>query len=309
MPQAELESKQSSNPGGLVSVLMPCFNHERYVVEALQSIARSSYGPLELIFIDDGSNDGSFGVAKKWLDQNASRFTRIVCERHATNQGIPATLNELVSHAAGRFIVFLASDDIMIADGIERQVVCALEQNVGFIFADATLIDESGNTISDSAIRYHGRNARRLSRRSCLIVDVLMNWEAPWPKIFISAEMAKRIGGFDESLLFEDRDFVVRALCDGSFWMLPEPTWGYRMRISNRLTPGLNALRMQHDYLRSEGMNFRRASGLTRLLLGLNILAGRVRFDESGEKKTSLIWPFFALIRRALFYVHLAAMR
>lgn len=303
------EAKQPVIPSILVSVLVPCFNHERYVVDALQSIADSTHELLELIFIDDASADESFSVAKKWLDANQNRFARVVFERHKINRGISATLNELVLRATGRFIAFLASDDLLVADGISKQVICALEHSVGFVFADSRLIDEAGKTISNSAIRYYGRNPIHLARRSCLIIDVLLNWEAPWTRIFASADLLKRIGLFDESFQFEDRDFIVRILSDGSFTLMPEAVYCYRLRLHNRLTPGLSSASMRLDYLRSENKNFQKASGLVRLVLGLNVLAGRVRFNRNGVKKNSLIWPIFALIRRLITHIHLAAMR
>ena len=309
MPQYNVEVKPKPTPSNLVSVLMPCFNHEHYVVDALQSIADSSYESLELMFIDDASVDESFCVAKKWLDANAQRFARVVFERHKINRGITKTLNELVSHAQGRFIAFLASDDLLVADGISKQVSCALNSNAGFIFADARLIDESGKTISDSAIRHFGRNPRHLMRRNCLIIDVLLNWEAPWTRVFASADLISKIGMFDENLKFEDRDFIVRVLSHGSFALLPEAVYCYRLRLQNRLTPGLDLVSMRRDYLWSENKNFQESSGLIRLVLGLNVLAGRVRFDRNGMEKSSQVWPLFASIRKLLSLAHLAAMR
>lgn len=293
----------------LVSVLMPCFNHQRYVALALDSIAASTYGPLELVFIDDASRDDSFAVAQAWLEANCGRFARVVFERHEKNRGISATLNEIVSHATGRYFTFLASDDLLVADGITRQVNCALQRDAAYVFADATLIDESGAEIAASALRFHGRHPRALQRRSCLVLDVLLNWESPWTRIFIRTDLLERLGMFDESLRFEDRDFVVRVLIAGSFTFIPHPVYVYRMRRDNRLTPGLDAGAMRADYQRSEAKNCRAASGLIRLVLWLNVMAGKIRVDAQGTQVRSHVWPLFALIRRAVTRAHLAAMR
>lgn len=293
----------------LVSVLMPCFNHERHVVQALDSVASSSHGPIELVFIDDASRDASHAIAQAWVAVNRGRFTRVVFERHATNQGISATLNELVSRATGAYVTFIASDDMFTPHGIANQVACAVERDAAYVFADATLIDPEGGLIAESAIRFHGRQPRALRRRSCLIVDVLLNWEMPWTRIFIRADLLRRLGVFDESLRFEDRDFVVRVLIAGSFSFIPDSVYVYRMRPGNRLTPGLDAGAMRADFQRSEANNFRSASGLIRLLLGLNVLAGKIRFDDQGVAFHSRIWPLFALVRRVVTRAHLLAMR
>lgn len=308
MPQAA-SSPAAPADAPLVSVLMPCFNHQRYVGLALDSIAASTYAPLELVFIDDASRDNSFAVAQDWLAANRERFQRVVFERHEQNRGISATLNELVSKATGEYITFIASDDMFVADGIRNQVECARARQADYVFADATLIDEEGELIAQSALRYHGLHPGPMHRRNCLIVDVLLNWEMPWTRIFIRSELLRRLGMFDESLRFEDRDFVVRVLINGSFTFIPDSVYVYRMRRENRLTPGLDAGAMRADFQRSEAKNFRAASGLIRLLLGLNVMAGKIRFNARGTQFHSRVWPLFAAIRRAVTRVHLAFMR
>ena len=177
---------------------------------------------IELILIDDASRDNSFDLANKWITDKKSRFVRVLFSRHEVNKGICITLNELVSHASGQFITFLASDDLLIEDGISKQVGCAIHNNAGFIFSDSKLIDEFGNNIADSAIEYFGRNPRYLVRKNCLIFDVILNWELPFNRIFISSDMLKSVGYFNEKLCYEDRDFIVRVLIHGKFILLSE---------------------------------------------------------------------------------------
>lgn len=305
---SQQHSRTAAANAPLVSVLMPCFNHQQYVALALDSIAASTYGPLELVFIDDASRDDSFAVAQAWLEANRDRFARVVFERHETNRGISATLNELVLKATGEHITFIASDDMLVADGVRRQVECARARSAGYVFADATLIDEDGGLIARSALSFHGRHPMRMANRHCLVVDVLLNWEMPWTRIFIRADLLRRLGMFDESLRFEDRDFVVRALIAGSFAFIPDAVYAYRMRRDNRLTPGLDAGGMRADFQRSEAKNYCAARGLIKLMLGLNVMAGKIRFDRRGAQVRSRVWPLFALIRRVVTWAHLAAM-
>jgi glycosyltransferase involved in cell wall biosynthesis len=292
----------------VVSVLMPCFNHESYVVLALNSIAASTYESIELVIIDDCSIDGSFDLVQSWSTENANRFTRVIIKKHTSNRGISATLNELISHATGQYITFLASDDLLVSDGIAKQVERAVERQANYVFADAVLIDEQGSCIAESALTYHGRNPNALTRKSCLTIDVLLNWEAPWTRIFIHTNLLRRLGMFDESLLFEDRDFVVRVLIADSFTFISDPVYVYRMRIGNRLTPGLDAGGMRADYQRSEAKNYQSAKGLIRGLLWLNVMAGKVRFDADGQEIKSRTWPLFAILRRIITRAHLTLM-
>lgn len=292
-----------------MSVLIPAYNHAHHINAALDSVMQTTHRRLEIVLIDDASSDATFDVACEWLARNGSRFERIVVERHPVNRGISATLNELVAAAEGEYLTFLASDDTLVSDGVSQQVAFAVERGIGFVFADSELIDESGELISASAIRHHRRSLAILQRRACLVTDVLLNWEAPWTRIFIRRELLLQLGMFDEQLQFEDRDFIVRILIHGSFGLIGAPVYRYRMRRAKRLTPGLEATRMRQDFQRSEAKNFRTARGLIRLLLGLNVMAGKTRFDAFGHERRSRVWPVFAALRRLVLWAHLRSMR
>src|SRR4030067_709807 len=134
----------------LVSVLMPCYNHEAYVINALESVASSDYKLIEFIFIDDASKDNSFNLATKWFENNKDRFVRIVCIQHEKNRGVCATSNELYALSHGEFINFLASDDTLMPEGISRQVDFAIKNNVDFVLTDLKLINNAGELVSDS---------------------------------------------------------------------------------------------------------------------------------------------------------------
>ena len=98
-------------PGSsLVSVLVPAYNHERYVSDCLASIVAQTHPDLELIIANDGSTDDTHQAIDAFLHQHASRFARVVY-LNRPNRGIAATLNELLSQARGRFLFLIASDD------------------------------------------------------------------------------------------------------------------------------------------------------------------------------------------------------
>ena len=86
-----------------VSAVIPVFNGERYLAEAIESVLAQKPGPLELIVVDDGSTDGSAAVARRYAD------VRYV---HRANGGIGAARNQGLAHARGGFIAFLDADDL-----------------------------------------------------------------------------------------------------------------------------------------------------------------------------------------------------
>jgi glycosyltransferase involved in cell wall biosynthesis len=98
----------------LISCIVPVFNGERYLREALDSILAQTYRPLEIIVVDDGSTDGSAEVVASYGDQ-----VRYVRQREA---GPAATRNRGLSLAKGAFVAFLDQDDIWHPEKLVRQM-------------------------------------------------------------------------------------------------------------------------------------------------------------------------------------------
>src|ERR1043166_5503467 len=110
----------------LVSVLIPCYTHAHYVVETLDSIVADDYPVKELVIINDGSRDNSDQVIRNWI---LSHDHLINIRYHAReNLGICKTLNELVQMAKGAYLVFIASDDVLIPGSIKPRVEFLMQQ-------------------------------------------------------------------------------------------------------------------------------------------------------------------------------------
>jgi alpha-1,3-rhamnosyltransferase len=95
----------------LVSIVIPCYNHDKYVQEAIQSVIEQDYSNIELVIIDDGSEDDSVTKIKEMIQVCQKRFKRFEF-RHRPNKGLCATLNEALAWCEGEFFSPLASDDI-----------------------------------------------------------------------------------------------------------------------------------------------------------------------------------------------------
>lgn len=106
-----------------VTVILNCYNHERYVAEAIKSVLGQTFQDFELILIDNGSTDGSRAVLERYDDPRIRRLF------HDENQSLSKRLNEGVAAARGEFVAILYSDDWMLPDKLERQV--ALFRTVG----------------------------------------------------------------------------------------------------------------------------------------------------------------------------------
>ncbi len=135
------------NSQPLVSVIIPVYNAEKYVEQAVRSILNQTYQNLEILITDDCSADGSFAILQKLAEEDA----RIKLFRNEHNQKIVCTLNALVERATGKYIARMDADDISLAKRIEKQVAF-LEANpcIAICGTNAWHIDEEGKIIGCS---------------------------------------------------------------------------------------------------------------------------------------------------------------
>jgi glycosyltransferase involved in cell wall biosynthesis len=103
-----------------VSVLIPCFNAERFVGETIESVLGQSWPAIEVIVVDDGSTDASVDVVRGF----AGRNVRLIEQRH---RGQTAALNTCLEYATGEFVQYLDADDLVDADKIEKQIARLVE--------------------------------------------------------------------------------------------------------------------------------------------------------------------------------------
>jgi len=128
----------------LVSVIIPAYNHEKYVQEAIQSIIEQTYQNIELIIIDDGSKDSTWQKINEKKEICEKRFLNVTFETQE-NQGTYTTLNRLLEKARGEYIYLIASDDIATPKAIELEWEF-LSKNPDFalVVGENLVIDQNG---------------------------------------------------------------------------------------------------------------------------------------------------------------------
>jgi glycosyltransferase involved in cell wall biosynthesis len=103
----------------LVSVIMTVYNVERYLREAIESVLDQTYSPIEVIVLDDGSDDASPLIA--------SSYGEDIVHIRRNRAGMGAARNDALGHATGRLLAFLDADDLFVPDKTERQVAALQE--------------------------------------------------------------------------------------------------------------------------------------------------------------------------------------
>jgi glycosyltransferase involved in cell wall biosynthesis len=176
----------------LVSVILPTFNREAYLREAVQSVLNQTYSNWELIVIDDGSTDGSRAYLRTVTDHRV----RVIKRKHCGN---PARLrNAGIAEASGEWVAFLDSDDVWSPEKIEAQVRdLRAHPDCRWSYTYVKRIDQRGAEIP---LPPH----RRGTPASGWILTKLLTLEAivTTPAVMVAKDLLARVGGFDESFVF-----------------------------------------------------------------------------------------------------------
>jgi len=192
-----------------VSVVCLCYNQEKFVREAIESVLNQTYSNVQLIVVDDYSTDGSVEVIQQLLGNNPNINFIALTE----NLGNCAAFNKGFAFATGEFIIDFAADDIMLPDRIEKQVsrFQQLDGSWGVVFTNADYIDSNG-----AGLRNHTNHLLRKGLVSKIpegwvFRDVLKRYFICSPTMMIRKEVLDRMNGYDENLVYEDFDFWVRS--------------------------------------------------------------------------------------------------
>lgn len=125
----------------LVTVLMPCYNAEKYLDSAIDSIVNQSYQNLHILLIDDGSTDATFEICNKWVQKDK----RIECLRNEENLGLIKTLNKGINYTSNPYIARMDADDISALNRIEKQVNFLLQHHeIGVVGSQSLPIGVDG---------------------------------------------------------------------------------------------------------------------------------------------------------------------
>ena len=128
----------------LISVLIPAYNHEKFIKNTIQSIINQTYKNIELIVIDDGSKDSTWNVIQSLRKECEERFIRVVFQTQE-NAGTCTTLNRLLEKAQGEFLCIVASDDCMKAHACERMAgFLSTHSEYMLVVGDNEIIDGQG---------------------------------------------------------------------------------------------------------------------------------------------------------------------
>jgi glycosyltransferase involved in cell wall biosynthesis len=186
-----------------VSVIMPVLNGERFIAEAIQSIVDQTFGPCELVVVDDGSTDRTGEIVSEFEGKLPIRRVR-----HEKPRGIAPSMNDGVRNASGRFITFLDHDDSWMPDFVETQIAALRDHpETGMVHSDFQTIDANGRVLEAKVSVDRGRGMRPSGR---VFRELFMDSFIVGNSVMIRKECFDRLGMFDESLRWGDYHMWLR---------------------------------------------------------------------------------------------------
>ena len=188
----------------LVSVIIPCFNVEKWVGEAIDSCLKQTYPHIEIIVIDDCSTDKSVEIIKSYGD-------KIIWERLPENKGGCYSRNRGFALSKGEYIQFLDADDFILPDKIERQINFLEETGADAIYGDWRFQGHQSNgVIFLEQIEKPGEQAD-------ILESLIINWWTAVASLLYRRTAVEKSGGWDEDFLAaQDRDFLISVVMAGA---------------------------------------------------------------------------------------------
>lgn len=258
----------------LVSVLIPAHNHAAFIEACLESVAASDYPRIELLILDDCSQDETYERANHWVSRHTHTFEHVALTKHRTNEGTSRTLNQLVASAAGDMLVPLASDDVLLPAGVSDRVRALTDEpQLLAVMGDCVVINTAGELLMSSAFRQlHGARLDLLLSRRHILRELLLNWSAPGPALMVrraAFDQRLGVGPYDESCRVEDRDLYLRLLARHQIAFLPAPVAAYRLHDSNTVARPVDRARLLREVAAAERRCTPLFSGMNSHLLRL----------------------------------------
>jgi len=195
----------------LVSIIIPVYNGENYLKEAIDSALAQTYEPVEILVVNDGSKDRTEEIAKSYGDK--------IRYFNKENGGVSSALNLGINNMRGEYFSWLSHDDLYIPEKIERQIVAIQENAERIAYSDYAVIDKKGKIIAkmDIAKKYPGEN---LAFGLFPILKQILNGCT----LLIHKSHFMRVGGFDEKLrVTQDYDLWFKMLKDEKIIYINEP--------------------------------------------------------------------------------------
>lgn len=281
----------------LVSVICLCYNHEKFVVESLNSVFNQSYKNIELIIADDFSDDASKRTIENWIKD----YPYVIFIANESNLGNTKTFNNALQFAKGDYIIDLATDDVLLPNCIEKQVNTFLnseQTKLGIVYGNAAIISENNKHLR----YYYEVDAEKKALIKPASGDIYMAMLNQSSMICSVSSMVKRdvleeLKGYDENLAYEDLDLWIRTSRNYNFEFIDAILVQKREvenSLGNQFYKKFN--RRTREINHSSFLVIKKAITLNKTKNENKALLKRLHYEMTKAYKTFDIWLFIKYI-------------
>lgn len=233
----------------LVSVVIPCFDGEAFVGEAIESVLKQTYRNVELIVVDDGSTDGSLDVIKSYDSE--------IRWDSGVNEGAAAARNRGLQLARGEFVQFLDADDLLHPSKLEIQVREALRYPYKIVYCDYVTTNMRGELADGLRVPERGGVDA--------VCFILNNYGLQTSSPLHQRKQVIKAGGFRSDLVCsQERDLHLRLACMGTdFVYLRQQLFTVRKRPGGISSDFVKVLDQHEDLVKHAFASLRQAGLLT----------------------------------------------
>jgi len=208
----------------LVSIVIPAYNAEKYIAESIESCCRQTYRNIEIIVVNDGSEDQTSANARKCGEKD-SRI-RIIDLEH---KGKVPALNAGVQAARGKYIAIHAADDVCFPYRISEELRVIKQEDAVLVFGDLEVVDEGLEVIASSFWRREGIKIKKEKQLENLLLSNFVSGGT----ILFDVKIVRKVFPMPPSLLFEDWWIALVASFYGKIAFTERPLIKYRLHTSN----------------------------------------------------------------------------
>ncbi|MDE3185308.1 MAG: glycosyltransferase [Bacteroidota bacterium] len=228
------------NENPLVSILLLSMNHELFIEQCILSLKEQTYKNIEIIYLDNASNDNTFEIAKKALEQSGISY-KIFC--NAESKGISKNLNLLLENSLGLYICPLSTDDWLTRDSIEEKVKYFNQHpEFGMVYTSCYYyFDDTKKTLISAK--------KNKFKEGWILIEILKECFISTTGCIIKRRTFKKVGNFDENSLLEDWDMFIRIAEKFPIGLVNKELAYYRIKNGVNITGNYQYMLKGFDYI------------------------------------------------------------
>lgn len=223
----------------LVSVVVPSYNHSRFIRSCLDSIVDQTYGPIEIVIVDDGSTDDSVEVIRSYVKEHEHRKDRTFQTFFRTNHGAHRSINFGIGKSRGRVVTILNSDDLFHPTRLEQLTKPIFSGRTECVMSLVEFIDQDSNPLLATN-----------PRCAWYLPQIGMRWTVPSPSLSLflqplqvtsgnlvfTRRIFDRLGGFKNYMWAHDYDFALRSTLLTEPMIVSKKLMSYRYHGTNTVS-------------------------------------------------------------------------